>query len=136
MKQQATTSSHMDRMRMNRGQTSPARREEITRAVLTASIELSHNELARQVGVSRECVRQVRSGQLYRSYCPDLPRLAPGVLQLSCNDCVHFVRERLRRRVNGIDRTGGCGLGIPECTEGFAFARGCGAFAHALEIEA
>ena len=124
-----------DQMRMNRTTTSPERREEITRAILTADVGSSHNQLAEQIGVSRECVRQVRTGQLYKAICPELPRLEPGALQLNCTDCTHFIRERLRRR-GGSDRIGYCGLGIPECLEALKFARGCGAFAQALETEA
>jgi hypothetical protein len=124
-----------DQMKMNRQSLTPERREQITRAILTSDIGSTHNQIAKQVGVSRECVRQVRTGQLYKAICPELPRLAPGSFTLNCADCTHFVRERLRRR-GGSDRIGYCGLGIPECLEALEFARGCGAFAHALESEA
>lgn len=109
------------------------KREEITRAVLNAPIELSHKRLALQLGINRELVRMIRYGLTYTNVLPDLLRLEPDQPRRRCDQCVHWVAERLRKRNENqedIRRLGHCSLGIPEA-DNLRYGRGCGAFAKA-----
>lgn len=121
-------------MQMNTDRRTTEQRDELTRAVLTANVEIDNGELARRLGITRESVRMIRNGQMYATHCPELPRLVPGTMQRNCTHCVHFVRERIRRSET-MKRVGRCGLGLPEALIATKFARGCGAFAP-LEADA
>ena len=109
------------------------KREELTRAVLNAPIELSHQRLGMQLGISRDLVRQIRYGMAYTDVLPDLMRLEPDQPRRRCDQCVHWTAERLRMRNENqedIRRLGHCSLGIPEA-DNLRYGRGCGAFAKA-----
>jgi hypothetical protein len=124
----------MKQMRMSTDRRTPEQRDEITRLVLTASVDEDNGDLAKRLGVSRETVRMIRSSQMYANCCPDLPRLEPGTMRRSCTHCLHFIRERIRSSET-IKRVGRCGLGLPEAMIATKFARGCGAYAP-LEADA
>jgi hypothetical protein len=109
------------------------KRKEITRDVLNAPIEISHQKLAIQLGINRTLVRQIRYGLAYTDVLPDLMRLEPDQPRQRCDICVHWTAERQRVFSNdGRDhrRLGHCSLGIPEA-ENMRYGRGCGAFAKA-----
>lgn len=75
----------------------------------------SHGVLAKQLGVHRSTISQIRLGQLYRHTCPDLARWQPNV---NCGMCLHW------------DATlSACTLGFPDpAVEGVHFARECSCF--------
>ena len=101
-------------------------REAMTRAILEAPIEMSHQAIAVKVGLQRETVRKIRYGIVNADLLPELPRLELGALTRSCTDCIHFKRHVIRTRVKG-ERIGFCQLDFVE-GEDLAYARGCAAF--------
>jgi hypothetical protein len=83
--------------------------------VLAASRTISNVELAKQFGVSRETIRQLRTGRTWKNVDPDQERLRAGRL---CYDCTFYVNER------------GCGMGFPDFdVAGPRFANDCEAYA-------
>ena len=109
------------------------KREALTRAVLNAPIELSHQKLGLQLDISRDLVRQIRYGTSYADVLPDLLRMEPDQPRRRCDQCVHWVAERVRKRNENqedIRRLGHCSLGIPEA-DNLRYGRGCGAFTRA-----
>jgi hypothetical protein len=109
------------------------KREELTREVLSAPIELSHQRLGMQLGINRTLVRQIRYGLAYSDVLPGIPRLEPDQPRRRCDQCVHWTAEFTRKRnenMEDIRRLGFCTLGIPEA-ENMRFGRGCGAFTKA-----
>jgi len=109
------------------------RREEITRDVLNAPIELSHKRLGMQLGINRTLVRQIRYGLAYTDVLPDLMRLEPDQPRRRCDQCVQWEPEFTRSRGedgSDIRQLGHCSLGIPEA-ENMRYGRGCGAFVKA-----
>ena len=109
------------------------KREQLTREVLSAPIELSHQRLGMQLGINRTLVRQIRYGLAYSDVLPGIPRLEPDQRRHRCDQCVHWTAEFTRKRNENqedIRRHGFCTLGIPEA-ENMRFGRGCGAFAKA-----
>jgi hypothetical protein len=108
-------------------------REAIARQILTAPCEMGSSALSKQVGLSRQMVRQIRMGESYADVLPHLPRIDPVQMQRSCLDCKLFDSQPRRLRdAEGLDtRTHGrCSIGIPEA-ENIYYARGCGAFVEA-----
>ena len=89
-------------------------KEERVEIVLTASLTLSHAALARQVGLNRESVRQIRIGKLYRTILPDLPRQERNVRTHRCWQCgLATTNQRPRGGTDREDRQW-CSLGFPE----------------------
>lgn len=72
---------------------SESEREDLVRTALLR-FELSHAQVGRQFGITRQAVQQLRTGKTYREVLPGLPRWR------SCERCVHW-RD-------------GCTLGLPE----------------------
>lgn len=101
-----------------RGQ--PVQPEEV-REILLAPRSQSNAELGRQVGVSRELVRQVRLGRLHAAVHPELPRWPDprrGNQGRSCHLCANWSAR--------------CSFGFPEpLQEGPAFALECDLYAAA-----
>lgn len=109
------------------------RREQLTRDVLNAPIELSHKRLGLQLGINRTLVRQIRYGLAYTDVLPDLMRLESDQPRRRCDQCVHWTAEFTRKRNENqedIRRQGFCTLGIPEA-DNLRYGRGCGAFTKA-----
>lgn len=105
-------------------------REAIALKVLTAPCETPSAVLADQVGLSRQMVRQIRTGARYADVLPRLPRIDPEAMQQTCMNCALFHHHPGRLRgEDGSDRRtyGKCSIGIPEA-ESIHYARGCGAF--------
>jgi hypothetical protein len=79
-----------------------------------------HQALARRFGRTREAIRLVRTGRLYRYLAPDVPRWEPGTAGASCYRCRHW---------EGVGEAGSCGFGFPDpIEEGPTFARDCSSF--------
>ncbi len=73
----------------------------------------SHSALGRIYGCSRETIRQIRAGQLYRDVLPEGYRPPPGPGDPSCERCQEW-------------RGDYCSLGFPDpIEEGVGFARDC-----------
>jgi hypothetical protein len=91
----------------------PCRLDESTiRRILTS--EESHGVLARELGVNRTTISQVRLGRIHSKIAPDLPRWRPA---LSCSMCIHWHDA--------------CTLDFPDpAIEGLRFARDCSSFSH------
>ena len=89
-------------------------KEERVEIVLTASLAISHASLARQIGLNRESVRQIRIGKMYRSILPDLPRQEQNARANRCWHCRLATTNQLPR--GGTDREDRqwCSLGFPE----------------------
>ena len=79
------------------------------RQILLAPREVSNSTLGRQLGVSRESVRQIRAGIIHARTHPELPRLGP--VKVSCDSCCHF--------------SGRCSYGFPEAVSEPWFAGEC-----------
>jgi hypothetical protein len=114
---------------------STAERERITRHVLLAPIEASHKVVGAAVGIGRSLTCMIRYGKAYADVLPDLPRLEPDQTRRRCDQCVHWIAERIRTRSEtqeDVRRLGKCSLEIPEA-ENMRYARGCGAFTKAAQ---
>ena len=110
-----------------------AEKQHVTRHVLLAPIEVSHQIVGDQVGIGRSLTRMIRYGQAYADVLPELPRLEPDQTRRRCDQCVHWKAQRIRTRSetqDDIRRHGFCTLEIPEA-ENMRYARGCGAFTKA-----
>jgi|694.fasta_scaffold63958_4 hypothetical protein len=84
-------------------------------AAIIASPE-THRALGQVYGVSRETIRQIRIGKIYRDALPDGYRPPPGPNDPSCERCMHWYH-------------GECGLGFPDpALEGPVFASDCSLF--------
>ena len=89
----------------------PRRFDSVTVAAIRSS-STTHAEEARIRRCSRENIRQIRAGILYRDLWD--PGLTPG--SVSCHGCVHW-------------SDGGCTLGFADpITRGPGFARECAAY--------
>lgn len=89
--------------------------EAAIRLILTSSA--SHGALAKQLGIHRSAVSQIRLGRIYRNALPHLPR---WTVNLNCGMCLHWEASR-----------SACGLDLPDpITEGLHFARDCACFSH------
>jgi DNA-binding XRE family transcriptional regulator len=89
--------------------------EPTIRRILTS--EASHGVLARELGVNRTTISQIRLGKIHANVATDLPRWRPS---LSCSMCIHW------------DTTNkACSLDLPDpAIEGLRFARDCACFSH------
>jgi len=93
--------------------------EEQVRQILTQD-ELNNVEISQLVGCSRETVRQIRAGLIYRVVHPELLRpganrdMPPLIIDgLNCYDCVNWAGSR-------------CNFGFPDpLIEGLTFAADC-----------
>lgn len=92
----------------NRGRGRRLETDEV-RQILLAPHRVSNGTLGRQLGVSRESVRQIRSGIIHAKTHPELPRLGP--VKVSCDSCRHF--------------SGRCSYGFPEAMSEPWFAGEC-----------
>lgn len=89
--------------------------DDTIRLILTSTA--SHGVLARQLGIHRSAVSQIRLGRLHPHVAPELPRWAAN---LSCGQCLHWEAAR-----------SACGLDFPDpVIEGHHFARDCACFIH------
>jgi hypothetical protein len=80
----------------------------------------SHSAMARRFGRSREAIRQIRTGRLYRHLAPEIPRWEAGAGRASCYRCRYW---------EGVADAGCCGFGFPDpIEEGPSFARDCSSF--------
>jgi hypothetical protein len=81
-------------------------------------LDLSNRDIAEQIDCTRETVRLIRAGALYRGVHPELlrpgtPRPKPDAMTPSCDKCSHWKGER-------------CGFGFPDpILEGLLFASDC-----------
>lgn len=85
------------------------------RLILTR-VDLSDSAMAKQMGRTRESVRQVRVGISFSDVCPELPRrnAVEATLKISCLSCRNWRGER------------GCGFELPDpVEEGIGFAVDC-----------
>lgn len=115
---------------MRRNYDDPGVREALARSVLTASPDVPHVALARQLGMAPESVRRVRIGLLWATVAPELPRLEADRVVRTCLSCRLFNRRSYRLKVNGQDRLlyGRCSLGYPEAADNHNWARSCEAY--------
>lgn len=98
----------------------PPLTEDQVRLILT-QVDLSDTAMAKQLGRTRESVRQVRVGMTFIDSCPELPRRkvtteaeAPAAMTVSCLSCRNWRGER------------GCGFELPDpVEEGIGFAIDC-----------
>jgi hypothetical protein len=75
----------------------------------------SHGVLARELGVHRSAISQIRLGKIHAAIAPELPRWQPD---LSCCVCIHW---------HPGDKV--CSLDFPDpVLEGPQFARECSTF--------
>lgn len=97
--------------------------EHQVRRVLLAGRDVSNAQLARELDVSRETIRQIRLGMVYAKVCPEIARQAaaappPVVEGPSCYSCGHW-RD-------------GCTFGFPDWQDiGPTFAAECHLYAAA-----
>ena len=103
--------------------------EAIVRAVFALPVELSHREAAKRIGVHHTTVASIRCGQKFHDVLPGIPRLDLDMARTCCK-CIHFKHQRILPTETEPERSGICGLGLPEAVA-IKFARGCGAFAKA-----
>lgn len=74
---------------------------------------VGHGTMARKFNKSREIIRSIRYGKLYRTVCPDLERWDPAQGCATCLRCANW-------------RDDHCGFGFPDpIEEGLMFAREC-----------
>ena len=105
---------------------SPARQEEMVRAVLTMPPDWSLSQISAATGIDRDTARKIRLGIRYRDVLPELSRMTLEESRRQCQNCVQWDGPI---GAGGADRYGRCHLGIPEATESQTWARGCGAYA-------
>lgn len=117
----AKGSTGKPRKRTTRAKRGPLTPEQVRR-VLLAPKDVNNAELARELGVGRETIRQIRLGMIYAHVHPEIARLGapvevpPAEDGPSCYGCVHW-RE-------------GCTFGFPDWREiGPAFAAECHLYA-------
>lgn len=89
----------------------------------------NYQDLAAQHGCSRELIRQIRDGKIYRDLLPEWFRAPAKAGDPTCEQCEFYVgakQERLDEEGQGAS----CSLDIPEFeTEGVRAAWDCSAFA-------
>jgi DNA-binding CsgD family transcriptional regulator len=78
-------------------------KEQIVRAVLSRGSHYTHQAIAKELGVSREYVRQIRIGHVLAKVLPELPREDPQARTQRCTGCRMFEPGQWQ-----------CSLGIPE----------------------
>jgi hypothetical protein len=77
----------------------------------------SKQAIGDEYGVSREMVRQIQAGLVYRDLLPENFRRPPGPNDPSCERC---------REWRGLESANPCGMGFPDpVIEGVGFARDC-----------
>jgi DNA-directed RNA polymerase subunit M/transcription elongation factor TFIIS len=77
----------------------------------------SKQAIANEYGVSRELVRQIQAGELYRDLLPEGFQRPPGLNDPSCERC---------REWRGLESADPCRMGFPDpVVEGVGFARDC-----------
>jgi hypothetical protein len=98
--------------------------------------EFNDREMAKRVGIARATVQRIRTGDVYASVRPDLPRRPKkqrSFFTISCWNCIHHTSFQKPRK-NGSTTTQAavaCGLGLPDPLEvGAYFARQCAAYKH------
>jgi hypothetical protein len=91
----------------------------IVLAVLTFPIEMRTADIAKEVGLSSESTRKIRTGKTYVELFPEIERLTTEQMVRTCEKCSFFQRKS--------KRTTWCDLGYPEAVSR-RFARGCGAY--------
>jgi hypothetical protein len=85
-------------------------------AAIIASTE-THRALGKLYGCSRETIRQIRVGKIYRDVLPEGYYPPPGPGDPSCERCQEWRGEA-------------CSLGFPDpIEEGLGFARDCSLYA-------
>ena len=91
---------------MTRSMRTQEEKEAIVRAVLSYGKHFTHNDIGRELGISREYVRQVRVGISLANVLPELPREDPTARTQRCSGCRMFDASHWQ-----------CSLGIPESTD-------------------
>jgi hypothetical protein len=94
---------------------------EKVRAILTS--QESDVEVAAQFGVSRQTVSNVRRGESYRNFAPELERRPSKNRTHTCFKCLHWDR-----------RVGYCDLGFPEPRKNIWFASECSLYKELNEV--
>lgn len=88
-----------------------------------------HQLLADQHGCSRELIRQIRNGSIYKDLLPEWFRSPPKAGDLTCRQCQFYVKAKLEQ-IEVEAQKESCSLGIPEFeTEGVRAIRDCSAVA-------
>ena len=89
----------------------------------------NHKSLAKRYGCSRELIRQIRNGSIYKDLLPEWFRAPAKAGDPTCEQCEFYVKAKQGQLdEEGQDKS--CSLGIPEFeTEGVRAARDCSAFA-------
>jgi hypothetical protein len=93
--------------------------DKIVLAVLTSPVEMRTADIAKEVGISNESTRRIRTGKTYVELFPEIERLTTEQMVRTCEKCSFFQRKS--------KRTTWCDLGYPEAVSR-RFARGCGAY--------
>lgn len=93
---------------------------------LLLSTEVNDHVAAEQLGVSWQTIQQIRTGKMYLSYFPELPRRRSG----SCYLCENMMQQTVTdpcRQGRGKNRTTySCGFEFPDfAEEGPSAARDC-----------
>jgi hypothetical protein len=84
----------------------------------------NYDVLAAQYGCSRELIRQIRNGQIYRDLLPEWFRAPAKAGDPTCEQCEFYVKAKQEQ----LDES--CSLDIPEFeTQGVRAAWDCSAFA-------
>ena len=84
----------------------------------------NYHVLAAQYGCSRELIRQIRNGQIYRDLLPEWFRAPAKAGDPTCEQCEFYVKAKQEQ----LDES--CSLDIPEFeTQGVRAAWDCSAFA-------
>jgi hypothetical protein len=95
----------------------PRRRLSDAAVIAIRNTRGSKQAIANEYGVSREMVRQIQAGLLYRDLLPDGFQRPPGPNDPSCERC---------REWRGLESGEPCGMGFPDpVVEGVGFARDC-----------
>ena len=85
--------------------------------------------LADQHGCSRELIRQIKNGSIYKDLLPEWFRLPPKAGDPTCEQCEFHVKAR-QGQLDEEGQAASCSLGIPEFeTEGVRAVWDCSAFA-------
>ena len=88
-----------------------------------------YQALADQHGCSRELIRQIRNGRIYRDLLPEWFREPAKAGDPTCEQCEFYVGAK-QEQLEEEGQAASCSLGIPEFeTEGVRAAWDCSAFA-------
>ena len=88
-----------------------------------------YQELSNQYGCSRELIRQIRNGKIYRDLLPEWFRAPARASDPTCKQC-KFYLEAKPEQVEVDAQEQSCSLGIPEFeTQGVRAIRDCSAVA-------